>query len=90
MDDAGEIEDLKQMLRDLPQTVHLRSFGSLDELKSYWPIILSPTPDFCKRLTIYSYEQYSHQFSTISNYDLRLIDYRKRQCVLRKWCNHHH
>jgi hypothetical protein len=45
-DSAKEIEDIKKILRDLPKTIERTTFNSLNELKSYWPVVLLPAPKF--------------------------------------------
>jgi hypothetical protein len=46
MDGVKEIEEIKQILRDVPKKVITENFQTLNELKSYWPVVLLPSPTF--------------------------------------------
>ncbi len=45
-----EIEAVKQLLRDIPQDNTLNEFNTIDEVISFWPVLLLPAPDFVCRL----------------------------------------
>ena len=45
-----EIEAVKQLLRDIPQDNSLEEFKTIDDVVSFWPVLLLPAPDFVASL----------------------------------------
>ena len=45
-----EIEAVKQLLRDIPQDNTLKEFKTINDVVSFWPVLLLPSPDFVATL----------------------------------------